>query len=278
MLVPEQRSEQETEERLTPEVLEQFLAYLEKKGFSQASLQEYRRALLLLQSSLPEGEILTASGGLLWKQWLEGRGLKPRTVNMRLSVWNSLMQYLNHRDWQVETFSDILEDVQPELTRAEYLRLLSAAKQLRQERAYLLIKALGGIGLRIQELPQLTAEAVRRGVVYLECQNGMRTRMLRLPAVLRGELLEYMKREGITKGPIFVTAGGKPMDRSNVGQSIKRVSRDARVAEEKANPRCLWKMYQSTQEGIKDNLTILLEQAYDRMLEQEQLTTGWEIE
>lgn len=48
------------------------------------------------------------------------------------------------------------------------------------------------------------------------------------------------------------------------------------MAEEKANPRCLWKMYLSTQEGIKANLTILLEQAYDRMLEQEQLTTGWE--
>lgn len=276
MLVAEQKSDRKTEERLTPEVLEQFLAHLEGKGFSQASLQEYRRTLQLLRSSLPEGGMLTESGGQAWKRWLEEQGFKPRTVNMRISVWNSLMQYLNHRDWQVETFSDIRGDVQPELTRTEYLRLLSAAKQLGQERAYLLIKALGGIGLRIQELPQLTAEAVQRGVVYSECQNGMTTRVLRLPAVLRGELLEYMKREGITKGPVFITAGGKPMDRSNVGQSIKRVSRDARVAEEKANPRCLWKMYLSTQEGIKANLTILLEQAYDRMLEQEQLITGWE--
>lgn len=276
MPVSEWKSEQKTEERLTPEMLEQFLTHLAGKGFSQASLQEYRRALLLLQGNLPEGGLLTASGGLWWKQWLERQGFKPRTVNMRVSVWNSLMQYLNHRDWQVETFSDIREDVQPELTRAEYLRLLSAAKQLGQERAYLLIKALGGIGLRIQELSQLTAEAVQKGVIYSECQNGMTTRVLRLPAVVRGELLEYMKREGITKGPIFITSGGKPLDRSNVGQSIKRGSRDARVAEEKANPRCLWKMYLSTQEGIKANLTILLEQAYDRMLEQEQLTTGWE--
>ena len=278
MLVSEMKSDSKTEERLTPEILEQFLAHLAGKGFSQASLQEYRRTLLLLKNTLPDGGVLSASGGALWKQWLEEQGFKPRTVNMRISVWNSLMQYLNHRDWQIDSFSNILGDVQPELTRAEYLRLLSAAKQLGQERAYLLIKALGGIGLRIQELPQLTAEAVQRGLIYSECQNGMTARVRRLPAVLRGELLEYMKREGITKGPVFITSGGKPMDRTNVGHSIKRVSRDARVAEEKANPRCLWKMYQSTQEGIKANLTILLEQAYDRLLEQEQLTTGWEME
>lgn len=66
------------------------------------------------------------------------------------------------------------------------------------------------------------------------------------------------------------------MDRSNIGHSIKRVSRDARVAEEKVNPRCLWKMYQSTQEGIQANVAILIEQAYERMLEQEQLIVGWE--
>ena len=85
-----------------------------------------------------------------------------------------------------------------------------------------------------------------------------------------------MSREGIVKGPVFATAGGKPIDRSNVGHSIKRVGRDAQVAEEKVNPRCLWKMYQSIQQGIQANVAVFMEQAYERMLEQEQLTVGWE--
>lgn len=266
----------EQDERLTPELVEEFLKDLLDKGRSPASLQEYRRSLMSLYGRLPEGKSIDGDTGREWKKALESRGLGPRTVNARISVWNSLMQYLGHRDWQVGEFTRVGDDVQPELTRAEYLRLLGAAKQLEQGKAYLLIKTLGGAGMRMQELPQLTAEAVRRGTVRLESRNGMNTRILHLPAVLQGELLEYVDREGITEGPVFATSGGKSLDRSNVWQCIKRVSRDARVPEEKVNPRCLWKMYQSTREGIQANIAVLVEQAYERLLEQEQLAVGWE--
>ena len=266
----------EMEEKLTSETLETFLAHLSGQGCSQISLQEYRRTLKMLCTCLSGEKRLSSKSGVKWKIWLEEQGFSPRTINMRISVWNSLVRYLGHRDWQVEDFNCIQNDIQPELTRQEYLRLLSTAKQLGQIKVYLLIKTLGGVGLRIQELPQLTAEAVRQGSVRLESQNGASIRVLHLPAVLRRELLEYMSREGITEGPVFVTSGGKPVDRSNVGHSIRKLSRDARVAEEKANPRCLWKMYQTTQEGIQANVAILIEQAYERLLEQEQLTVGWE--
>nr|WP_297864086.1 site-specific integrase [uncultured Acetatifactor sp.] len=268
--------ERKTEERLTPDVLESFLDYLSDRGRSQMSLREYRRTLRLLCGCLSEEKTVNARSGLQWRKWLEEQKFSPRTVNTRISVWNSLMQYLGHRDWQVEEFTCVQDDCQPELTRTEYLRLLSTAKQMGQLKVYLLIKALGGVGLRIQELPQLTAESVRQGSVRLERQNGMSVRVLHLPAVLQKELLEYMSLEGIAQGPVFVTSGGKPMDRSNVSSSIKRISGNARVAEEKANPRCLWKMYRSTQEGIQANIAILIEQAYERLLEQEQLTVGWE--
>lgn len=267
---------QRTEERLTAEMLERFLAHLSGRGRSQVSLQEYRRSLTILCGCLPEGKAVTASTGAWWKRHLEEQGFSPRTVNARISVWNSLMRYLGHRDWQVEDFACAENDVQPELTRAEYLRLLSAAKQLEQDRAYLLIKTLGNAGLRVQELPQLTVEAVRRGVVHLESHDGTCSRILHLPAVLQGELMAYAKKEGIGEGPVFLTSGGKPMDRSGVWQCIKRISRSARVSEEKATPRCLWKMYQTTKEGIWANVVILAEQAYERLLEQEQLAIGWE--
>lgn len=263
-------------ETLTPKLVEEFLEDLGRRGRSPASLQEYRRSLMALYSRLPDGKILTAATGREWKGFLEMQGLGPRTVNARMSVWNSLMQYMGHRDWQVGEFSRVRDDVQPELTRAEYLRLLGAAKQLDQGKAYILIKTLGGVGLRTQELPQLTADAVRRGTVRLESRNGMRSRILHLPGVLQKELLDYMDREGINEGPVFATSGGKSLDRSNVWQCIKKVSRDARVPEEKANPRCLWKMYQSTREGIEANIAVLVEQAYERLLEQEQLAVGWE--
>lgn len=43
----------------------------------------------------------------------------------------------------------------------------------------------------------------------------------------------------------------------------------------RAPPR-LRRLYQVTQERIRDSVQILAEQAHERMLEEEQLTVGWE--
>ena len=57
-----------------------------------------------------------------------------------------------------------LEDagVQPELTRKEYLRLLSAAKAANRECAYMLVKLFATTGIAVRELPRVTVEAVKQ--------------------------------------------------------------------------------------------------------------------
>ena len=179
------------------------------------------------------------------------------------------------QQWQTGDFNRGTERVQPELSRREYLRLLSAAKQLGKEKSYLLIKTLGGAGMRIQELPQLTVEALESGVVELEYHNSRQRRVLHLPEGLRTELRDYVRREGKEHGPVFATREGEPMPRTSVNYFISSVSRDARVSEEKATPRCLWKMYQETCQEIRSNVAVLIEQSYQRMLEEEQLVMGW---
>ena len=57
---------------------------------------------------------------------------------------------------------------------------------------------------------------------------------------------------------------------------MKRVSHDARVSEEKATPKCLREMYLRTREGIEADISTLIEMAYERLLEKEQLTVGWD--
>ena len=66
------------------------------------------------------------------------------------------------------------------------------------------------------------------------------------------------------------------MLRSSVWNSVNSVASTARVQPEKANPRCLQRMYQTTYQGVWDNVAALTEQAYQRMLEEEQLTVGWD--
>ena len=57
---------------------------------------------------------------------------------------------------------------------------------------------------------------------------------------------------------------------------IQNLSRDARVPEEKCNPRCLRKLYMKTMDTIQMNAAMMVQMTYDHLLEQEQSTYGWE--
>ena len=65
------------------------------------------------------------------------------------------------------------------------------------------------------------------------------------------------------------------MRRTNIADNIRWLCQQAQVPEEKRNPSCLRKLYQDTQKNIRQNIEVLVEQTYMRMLESEQLTIGW---
>ena len=163
--------------------------------------------------------------------------------------------------------------MQPELTRNEYLRLLSAARQLGKERTYLLVKTFAVLGLNVQELPCLTVEAVREG--RLPAQSGRAKSPAAIPSCLREELLNYARQEYIASGPIFLTRTGRTINRTAVTACVQSLAPAAQVAPEKCNPRCLRKLYLSTVAQLEASVRILLEQSHERLLEQEQLVVGW---
>lgn len=271
------KRDEATGEAMTIEMIEAFITVMREKKRGQSSLENYHRILMSVYDWLPEGKILDENTGSERRRWLlEEKGFSHRTVNAQMSVLNSFLRYLGHRDWQVDEF--VREDniVQPELTRTEYLRLLAAAKRMGKEKIYLLIKTMGGAGVRVQELAQVTAEAVIQGMVKLDSHNGMRLRIMVMPKALQGELLEYIHKENIVAGPVFLSRDGRPLSRTTIHHYVNSVSREAMVDAEKANPRCLWKMYQSTQDGIQANINVLIRQAYENMMDKEQLTIGWD--
>lgn len=269
--------QKETAIRMTPEKIDEFLENLQERGRGRSSLQGYQMALMGLYERLPKDKLLQEETGREWKAAMESQGFSPCTINARISIWNSFVKYLGYREWQVVDFYRDRDSLQPELTRTEYLRLLQTARRMEKKKSYLLIKTLGGAGLRIQELPQLTVESVTRGKVSLESHNAKQKRLLRLPPVLQEELMSYIRCEGLKSGPVFVTQNGGPLSRTSVYHYVNCISHDALVPEEKANPRCLWKMYQNTFEGIRSNVDVLITQAYERMVEEEQMSVGWDV-
>ena len=64
-----------------------------------------------------------------------------------MSAANSFLEWLGCREFQLTGRLSCGRDAQLELTRSEYLRLLSTARALRQERVYLLIKLFTSTGL-----------------------------------------------------------------------------------------------------------------------------------
>lgn len=265
-------------EIMTPELIRDFIETLRKKNRGKNSLDSYQRILLSIYDWLPEDKTVDGTTGAKRRKWLlEEKGFSHRTVNTQMSALNSFFRYLGHREWQMDEFVRITGDVQPELSRTEYMRLLSAARQMGNEKTYLLIKTMGGAGVRVQEISQVTAEAVRQGSVRLDSHNGLRLRMMFIPKVLQKELMEYIKKEQIESGPVFLTRDRKPLSRTTINHYISAVSGEARVDPEKATPRCLWKMYQNVQDGIEENIHVLIRQAYEEMMEKEQMSIGWNV-
>lgn len=255
---------------LSREQVKRYLENLKLLGYSAGTLDGYRRALEKLYLFLPEDKYMKAGILERWQDSMLERGYSVNTVNNYTAAANGLLLYLGHRELQASRVPDQEESSRPELTRTEYLRLLSAARTLEKKRVYLLVKIFGSAGLSVSELKELTAEAVQKGELVLPMET------LKLPAGLREELLDYMKEENITTGHLFLTKDGRPQDRTTVTAMIQTLCQSAQVPEKKATPRCLKKLYQSTWARIREDHSFLLIQVYENLLDTEQKVIGWE--
>lgn len=259
---------------LTPELIDSFIAHLKEKNYIQGTVNRYEQDLRQFYADLPEDKCVHRDTLSKYREKLLANGYAPRTVNLRISSANSLFRYLGLKEYQLDNQLRPKNDNQPEISRSEYLRLLRTARALGRESEYLLIKLFASTGITILEVPKVTVEAVEAGRIEIQPSNNKQ--VLRLPRCLQKELLDYAARNGIHRGPIFLSRGGKTMSRTNITQKIRRICAASGVPEEKGNPRCLKKLYQTTRAGIEANFDLLIEQAMECQLEAEQADVGWE--
>lgn len=214
---------------------EAYLSHLRNEERSLATVKQYKHDLLRFFSFLDGGE-LTREAALHYKQELE-RAYQPVSVNAKLSALNSFFSYIGRSDLKLK-FLKIQKSAycpaEQELSKAEYLRLVKTAEEKRNGKLALLLQTVGGTGIRVSELPFITAEAVCRGEAVIRLKG--KTRTILLPKKLQKSLKEYLRREKITAGPVFVTRTGQPLDRSNIWKMMKALCREAGVEEKKVFP------------------------------------------
>lgn len=224
--------------------LDCFRDYLRREEKSPATVEKYLRDARRFFASAG-GQPVTKQLVVSYKQELVARGYAVRSVNSMLASVNSLLAFLGWEDCRVKSLRcqrEVFCPEERELTRREYLTLLEAARG--QPRLSLLMKTICGTGIRVSELRYFTVEALRRGEIVIRCKS--KTRTILVPGKLKKLLLDYAKKQGITAGPVFVTSGGKPMDRSNIWAQMKKLCEKAGVKASKVFPHNLRKLFART--------------------------------
>ena len=220
---------------LKPEHIEEFASHLKNDEKSQSTIEKYVRdakALLLYAG----GREITKERVVEYKKVLT-ENYAMRSVNSIIASINCLFSFL---DWQDLKLKSIKLQTQTycredkELTKAEYLRLVSTAKAIRNYRLSLLIQTICATGIRVSEVEFITVEAVKRGEAIVTLKG--KTRSIFIIKKLQKNLLRYARSNGITEGPIFINRRGKPMSRTSIWREMKSLCGKARVMPQKVFP------------------------------------------
>ena len=244
-----------TEKVLQPDHLNDFRNYLIREEKSPATIKKYLRDAGTF-INYAEGKSITKELTVAYKKSLQNKNYAVRSVNSMLAALNTFLDFMGWGDCKVRTLRCQRQTYcaeENELTKAEYLRLLSASKSRGQ--INMVIQTICGTGIRVSELKHFTVEAVRQGTVVVQCKNKSRT--ILIPKTLKKMILSYAKKQKITTGPIFITKLGNPMDRSNIWTQMKQLCETAKVKASKVFQHNLRKLFARTFYSIEKDIAKL---------------------
>ena len=209
-----------------------FSNWLGKKGVTKKLLLEYKNLLI--------------------------KKYAPASVNSIISSLNTFFIWKKKYDLKIKSLKiqkQIFSKEDKELTKDEYRRLLAAAKNKKNERLYLLMQTICSTGIRVSELKFITVKAVylKRAVINLKGK----TRIVLIPDKLCSLLLKYTKKNNIKDGSVFVTKGGKPLNRSNIWLDMKKLCEDANVQKDKVFPHNLRHLFARTYYTVERDIVRL---------------------
>lgn len=222
--------------------LRQFEEYLVKEEKSAATIDKYLRDIRGFYAFLA-GQRINKEVTVAYKEHLTAR-YAPASINSMLIALNRFLRFIGMEDCRVRPLKiqrQIFCNEDRELTKQELHRLVKAAGNTRLS---LVIQTICGTGIRVSELPYITAEAARAGKAVVNCKN--KTRVIFIPTPIQKLLTQYMSRTGITAGAIFVTRSGKPLNRRNIWRDMKALCERADVPQNKVFPHNLRHLFART--------------------------------
>ena len=242
---------------LTNEKIEAFGTYLRNEEKSENTIQKYlrdARAFIVHQN----GAAVTKKAVIAYKNTLLSDNYAIRSINSMLASLNSFFAFLGWEECKVKSIRlqrQIYCHAEKELTKAEYMRLVNAAKQKGNERLYLILQTICGTGIRVSELQYITVEAVKCGEAVVSLKG--KTRTVFIVKDLQKKLLRYAAKQNIQAGPIFITRTGRPISRTNIWREMKRLCEQAKVNPSKVFPHNLRHLFARVFYGIEKDIAKL---------------------
>ncbi len=221
--------------KIKDQLLIKYREHLKGEEKAKATVQKYVRDVGFFRHWLGK-EAVDKEKVILYKTHLTER-YAPASVNSAIASLNGFFAFAGWHDFKIKGLKiqkQIFLSQERELTKKEYLKLLMAAKQTGNKRLFILMQTICSTGIRISELPYITAESVRKSMAEIACKGKIRK--VFLPGGLCDILEAYIREVHITAGPVFVTKRGKPLDRSNICSDMKKLCAMAGVDTKKVFP------------------------------------------
>lgn len=242
---------------LTDKLIAEFSAHLKQEEKSQNTTEKYLRDVRMFAAHF-RGTEITKEKVIAYKSKLLAEHYAVRSVNSMLASLNSLFAFLGWSDCKVKSMKlqrQIYCPEEKELTKAEYLRLVNAAKRKGKERLSLILQTICGTGIRVSELEYITVEAAKSGKAVVALKG--KTRSVFLVKELQKKLLRYATEQNISSGTIFITRNGKPLSRTNIWREMKGLCEQAGVNPQKVFPHNLRHLFARVFYGIEKDIAKL---------------------
>lgn len=242
----------------TSSILDAYRTWLTHREYSPATIQKYTKALARFFADTGAGKTPDRETVAAWRDSLTEKGYTPSTVNAMLAAVNDYQESIDNVAGKAKPLKRqrrIFADPGRELSRAEYFRLLNAARSTGNKRSQLLLETICSTRIRVSELQFITAEAVRRHKASIRCKG--KCREILLPAELCHRLTRWCQKHHIHNGPIFLSRQGKPLCRVTVWKLLKALCSRANVAWKKVFPHNLRHLFARTFYDLEKNISKL---------------------
>lgn len=244
------------EKTITREMMSSFENYLKENEKTQATIEKYTHdvrhfAKFVESNELDKAILLDYKGKLL-------QNYAVRSANSMIAALNAFLRFVGRNDLCIKQFkvqNEAYCSQDKELTKSEYIALVRAAEQKKNERLSLVVQTICGTGIRVSELNSITLEAVKKGEAIVSCKG--KTRKIFIVKTLQKKLIKYASAKGIKSGMIFLTNKGKPLSRCNIWREMKNLCEQAGVLPQKVFPHNLRHLFARTFYSVEKDIAKL---------------------